>query len=207
MYTFSELKKLAKQDLSAKDIIRIAVVGNVSTQHVSIALKGYAPIIGMNIQLFETDYNQIDYQVFNDESELHKFKPEYVLLIMATEKEYDAFIKTNAGQRIHYAQTRLKYIYDIANVFENTGYSSQVIFTNFIEISDNIYGNYQNKVESTFVYQIRKLNFKLMELASRTDNFHINDLLSLQSTYGYQKIFNSKMYVLADMVFDNDNVT
>ena len=39
--------------------------------------------------------------------------------------------------------------------FENI--NSKIIFYNYTEINDFIYGNYANKVESSFIFQLRKL--------------------------------------------------
>ena len=71
---------------------------------------------------------------------------------------------------------------------------------NFTEIDDKVLGQYSCKVESTFAYQIRKLNYLLQEAALKNNKVFPVDLLSIQHDVGREKYFNAPLYYNAKMV-------
>ena len=79
---------------------------------------------------------------------------------------------------------------------------AHVIQMNFTEINDKVLGNYSCKVESTFCYQIRKLNFLLQEAMSKNGNIYPVDLLSLQIQLGTKELYYAPLYYNAKMCID-----
>jgi len=70
---------------------------------------------------------------------------------------------------------------------------------NFPETDDAVFGNYANKVEESFIYQVRKINYELMNLAIKNKKLFISDLSLLQNKYGNGFIFDPRLYVNADL--------
>ena len=66
---FLTLKKNAKQNMDELTKIKVAILGNCSTQHLATALKGYGYIEKYNLDIFDSDYNQIDSQIMDEMSE------------------------------------------------------------------------------------------------------------------------------------------
>ena len=89
--SFVELKKNAKKDMKNFKKYKIAILGNCSTQHLSTALKGYGYKEGYNLDIFDADYNQIDAQVMDDNSELYNHAPNSILIYMSTEILFENF--------------------------------------------------------------------------------------------------------------------
>ena len=50
------------------------------------ALKSYGYEKGYNFEIYEADYNQIERQVYDIESELFQFKPDYVVVYFSSHK-------------------------------------------------------------------------------------------------------------------------
>lgn len=196
--SFVELKKNAKKDMEDLKECRVAILGNCSTQHLATALKGFGYKENYNLNIFDSDYNQIDSQIMDDESELYKHNPEFVLIYMATEKLYEQFCDMNLESRAEFADLILQ---KISNYWEtlNSKIKTNIIQFNFIEIDDRIFGNYANKTPNSFIYQLRKLNFNLMELSANTKNAFIVDLSTIQNCYGREKIYDDKLYYIAKM--------
>jgi len=69
-----------------------------------------------------------------------------------------------------------------------------------------VFGSYANKVESSFTYQVRKLNFGLMELAQRHPNLFVCDIAGLQNKMGRNFMFDANIYVSTEMVLSVDAV-
>lgn len=195
---FITLKKNAKQNMEGLTKLKVAVLGNCSTQHLATALKGYGYIENYNLDIFDSDYNQIDSQVMDEKSELYSFSPDFVLIYMSTEKLYEDFCKTDLSLRNQFADSIIEKIRMHYNTI-NQRIKTNILQFNFVEIDDKVFGNYANKVDSSFIYQIRKLNYLLMELASDVKNSFIIDIESIQNVYGRERLFDDKMYYIAKM--------
>lgn len=196
--SFVELKKNAKKDMKNLKNYKIAILGNCSTQHLSTALKGYGYKEGYNLDIFDADYNQIDAQVMDDNSELYNHAPNSVLIYMSTEKLFENFCQLELQNRNNFAENILNQIETYWNTI-NSKLKTNIMQFNFVEIDDKIFGNYSNKVSNSFIYQIRKLNYLLMELVEKTKNAFLIDLSSIQNLYGRKELHDEKLYYIAKM--------
>ena len=196
--SFVELKKNAKKDMSDLKECKVAILGNCSTQHLATALKGYGYKENYNLNIFDSDYNQIDSQIMDDASELYQHDPEFVLIYMSTEKLYEQFCDMNLESRAEFADIIIQKISNYWATLNNK-IKTNIIQFNFIEIDDRIFGNYANKTPNSFIYQLRKLNFNLMELSSNTKNAFIVDLSTIQNFYGRENVYDDKLYYIAKM--------
>ena len=196
--TFLTLKKNAKQDMSDLKKCKIAILGDCSTQHLATALKGYGYKEGYNLDIFDSDYNQIDSQIMDDESELYKHAPDAVLIYMSTEKLYEKFCETSLENRENFADITIERINQYWNGI-NSKIKTNLLQFNFIEVDDRAFGNYGNNTPASFIYQLRKLNYGLMELASTVKNAFLIDLSTIQNQYGRQTVHDDKLYYIAKM--------
>lgn len=204
--TFLTLKKNAKQDMSDLKKCKIAILGDCSTQHLATALKGYGYQEGYNLDIFDSDYNQIDSQIMDDESELYKNAPDAVLIYMSTEKLYEKFCETSLENRENFADITIERISQYWNGI-NSKIKTNLLQFNFIEVDDRTFGNYGNKTPSSFIYQLRKLNYVLMELASTVKNAFLIDISTIQNQYGRQTVHDDKLYYIAKMPLSTNILT
>ena len=195
---FLTLKKNAKKEMSDFKKIKIALMGNSSTQHLATAIKGYGYTQEFNFEIFDADYNQIDAEIMDENSETYKLKPDYVLIYMSTEKIYEDFCKMDISERDRFADIFIKKIQTYWEII-NSRIKTNIIQFNFVEVDDKVFGNYSNKLPNSFIYQIRKLNYLLMELSSKIKNSFLVDLNNIQSIYGRNTFYDDKMYYIAKM--------
>jgi FkbH-like protein len=94
----------------------------------------------------------------------------------------------------------------IENIYSNlTGnLNAKVIYYNYTEIDDSVFGNYANKTESSFLFQLRKLNYELMVFASKNANLYLCDLSSIQNQIGKNNFFQTSIYINTEMVLSID---
>jgi len=204
MYSFKELKKLAKTDIDGKEY-KVAVLGNVATQFFSLGIKGYLKAEGINASVLDTDYNQIDSQLLDTSSETYEMNPDVIILYIATDKIYEEFLDLNIALRDSFAEEYAKKIVNYWNLISKNC-SAKIIQTNFTEIDDRAFGNYSSKVEDAFIYQIRKLNFLLQdEMKSRKEVYPL-DLLSIQIQLGQKTFYDTVLYYNAKMAVTMDAV-
>lgn len=199
----SALKKNLKKDSSTLPVLKVALLGDNPTQLLNVALKGYAVNEGYNLDIYEAEYNQIDLEILHQGSELYETNPRFVLIFQSTQKLLGKFYKTPKSERHLFAQKQLDLVFNyIENL--NSGLKANILFCNFPEIDENIYGNYANKTDQSFIYQLRKLNYELMNLAGRYKNFFINDLALLNNRFGLNTAHSPSMHANSSMIYTLD---
>lgn len=204
MYTFNELKKIAKTEVEGNEY-KVAVLGNVSTQFFSLGIKGYLKSQGINAKVLDAEYNQIDAQLLDSESETYKLNPDVVILYIATDKIYEEFLDLDSESRKDFADHYCGKIVNYWNLISANS-NAKIIQTNFTEIDDRAFGNYSAKVMESFVFQIRKLNYLLeANMMDRKDVFPL-DLLSIQIRMGCNQFYDTVLYYNAKMAVTMDAV-
>lgn len=202
-YSFAELKKNLKKDFTGLKSVKIAILADSSSQLLCQSIKGYAFTQQLNINIWESEYNSIDDSIYNERSELYEFKPEFIVIFQSTKKALDSFYSLPIEQKEFFAKDHIKKVAELVQVI-NSRIVANIIYVNFPEINDGIFGNYSNKTSLSFTYQLRKINFELMNLAQAKANLHICDLCALQNTYGSINMFTAPLYINTDNVLDID---
>ena len=203
METFGQLKKYLKEDFSNHKLIKVALVGDTATQFLTQAIRGYGYKLGLNLQIWEADFNQIDRQVFDASSEMYSYDPEIIIIFHSSHKLLAKYNKLPLSIQLNLADNHIDLLNKIVEKIESH-IKPKILYFNFAEIDDAVFGNYANKVESSFLFQIRKLNYKLMEFAVQNPNFHVCDLSSIQNQSGKTNLFSTSIYVNTDMVLGID---
>lgn len=207
---FITLKKNLQKDFSAFPKIKVALLGDSATQFLVQALKGFGYEVKTNFDIYEADYNQIDLQIFDPNSNLYQFNPDYIIIFQSHKKLQNNFYKLASKEKIDFAKSIINqienyYITISSKLMEIHPHGkSKIIYFNFPESNDSVFGNYANKNEVSFLYQIRKINFELMIISQRYKNFFINDINSIQNRIGEEKLFDTKNYINADLIFQLD---
>ncbi len=203
MKTFSQLKKNLKNDFSNLKIIKVAVLGDTATQFLIQALRSAGYDEGFNLQIWEADFNQIERQVFDPSSELYEFKPELVIVFHSTHKLLGKYNKLKPEAYSSLASSQIELIENVCNTI-NANLNTKIIYYNYPEIDDAVFGNYASKAASSFLFQLRKLNYELMLVATRHPNFYITDLAVIQNMVGKPAFFQPSTYINTEMVFSID---
>ncbi|MEL6251117.1 MAG: HAD-IIIC family phosphatase [Bacteroidota bacterium] len=197
-YSFRALKKNLKKDHGSLPQLKLSLLGDAATQLLGQAIRGYGYERKIDIQLYEGDYDQIDLQVNDPNSDFYEHKSDYVCIHKTSYKLRAKFGKTPLEKKADFAK---HCIFQFKHYIEsiNARSSSRIIISNFPEIKDRVFGNYGNKVQLSWTYQLRKLNFELMVLAQEYDNVFINDVASLQHLKGQNFAHDTKTYINASM--------
>lgn len=197
--TFNELKRNLKQDASRLHEIKVSLVGDTATQFLATAIKGEGYERGYNINLFEAEYNQVERQVLDPTSDLYVHDARYTIVFQSTHKLLEKYSLLPASEWENLAEERLSFVRTLCE-----SVSGKIIYYNYPEIGDGVFGSYGNKVAASFIYQLRKLNYELMNLAQTYQNLFICDLSEMQAKYGRDYFFDSSVYVSTEMIFSID---
>jgi FkbH-like protein len=204
MKTFNEIKRNIKKDYTSFVKEDIAILSNSATQLLNIGIRGLAFDYNIDLNIYEADYNQVEYEVFNEGSELYRKEPKYILLYLSTNKLMEKFYSFPAQERREFAFKYLTYIEDLVSTINTKLKNSIILCCNFPEIDDTIYGNQASKTEDSFLYQCRKLNYLLSEKSVQLNHLLLVDLVGLQNRFGVGHLFNNNIYITTDIVLSTD---
>lgn len=204
MQSFKQLKKLCKDREVPSDVPKMALVGDTATQFLATALRGEAISRGFDLNLFEAEYNQVERQFLDPTSELYAFEADYIVLFQSTHKFGEYHSMLSEQEQVALADKRLGFIASICQNPQLAG--KKLICMNYPEIEDTVFGSYANQVESSLTYQVRKLNYGLMELARECPNLFLCDIAAVQNKIGRDSMFASNVYVSTEMVLSVDTL-
>ncbi|MFC6267099.1 HAD-IIIC family phosphatase [Frigoriflavimonas asaccharolytica] len=200
--TFSELKKVLKQNTEGLKKIRVALLGDTATQFLNVALKGTAINSGFELEIFEADFGQISRQVLDPTSEFYEFEADYAIIFESSHKLLSSYYKQYDSQ-LSFAENKIHYIEEMYQTIQSR-IKSRILFCNFPGIDNQVFGNFSHKVESSFVFQQQKINYLLSELALKKENLFIVDLVSIQNKWGRNAMFSPNIYINTEMVLSLD---
>ncbi len=203
MLSFNQLKRNLKKDFSSLKHINVSVLTENSGQLLVQAIKGYGFECGYDLQMNECGYDEINLQVFESQSQLHTFPSDYIILVPSAQKLIKNFYSKNVSEKPAFADEHLAYIEDLILTLEKKS-PAKIIFSNYMEMNDAVFGNYASKTDVSFLFQLRKINFGLMQLAQKHPNLFINDLVALQNQFGLPFITDPKFYINSDIAFSID---
>lgn len=198
---FSVLQKSIKKESSTLPVIKVALVGDSATQFLAVALKGVGIERGFKLDLFEAEYNQVERQLLDTTSDLYAFDADYIIVFQSTHKLLSTFNKMPVEKQHTLADERIELVRTISETVK-----SRLIYFNYPEIEDTVFGSYANKVESSFTYQVRKLNLLLMDSSMKNSNLFICDIASLQNKLGRNTMFHPAVYIGSEMVLSLDAI-
>lgn len=201
MKSFQELKRNCKKDATGLPPVKVALVGDTATQLLSTAIKGTGVDLGFQVVLFEAEYNQVEQQFMDPGSDLHTFDPEFIIVFQSTHKWAEKHALTGNEGKMALADERLDFVRSIC-----ASSRAKIIYLNYPEIDDTVFGGYANKVSLSFSWQVRKFNYGLMELAQQTPNLFICDLAALQNKYGRNWMFDASIYTSTEMILSIDSL-
>jgi len=202
-FSFKDLKRNLKKDFSGYRFMKVALLGDSATQLLATALRGYGYELKLDLQIYESDFNQIEQQVMSPDSELYAFNPDAVVIFFSTKGLLNLYNHTTSEKQNQIAQDRLDLCRNLFYAIrKNT--AAKVIFTNYPEYDDGVWGCLANRGQRSFLSQLRRLNTGLTELSAELSDCFIADFCMLQSRFGYDKFFDPSIYVSTEMVLSVD---
>ena len=183
-------------------LVSVALLGDTATQFLCNAIKGTGIEKGYNIDIFEAEYNQVERQFLDPTSDLYQFDADFIVVFQSTHKLGEYHSALPMEQQANLAEERLQFVSGICS--NPVLASKKIIYFNYPEIEDTVFGSYANKVDSSFTFQVRKLNYELMLLSQQFPNLFICDIAGLQSKLGRDQMFAPNVYTSTEMILSID---
>ena len=205
MKSFTELCKNIGKTSSDFSKIKLAILGDSATQFLGQGIKGLGIDSKMEFEVYESDFGQIDQEIFNPSSGLFNFDPDFVLIFHDSNKLLQKFMDTPLDQRQQFGESHIQNLSKLYSTLKEK-LSAKLLYFNLAEFRDGVFGNYSNKVEGSFLYQLRKINFNLMNLSSELKDLFIVDICSVCNQMGRDHFFNARLYYQASLTISLDGL-
>ena len=174
--------------------MKIAILGSYSTQILTKTLKE----INSELEIYEADFSQIDYEIVNDDSQLYKFKPDFIVIhetSISFKNKYTSLDHPDTQYYQNYISRLEKLIYKINSVFSDV----KIIYPTLDVNNDMTFGNYFFKVPESVDAQLHYYNYGLTQLAIKIKNLYLVDTNHLVSHNMDTR--DSRLVVAADLHF------
>lgn len=200
---FSQLKKNGKKDFSGLEPVRVALLGDTATQFLVQAIRGTGFERGFDLRIWEADFDQIERQIVDSGSDLYAFDPAIIIIFQSSHKLLGRYDKLTSAEYHLLADDRLGLIDGLCTAIDAHS-GAKIIYYNYTEIDDAVYGNFANKAVSSFIFQLRKLNYGLMTYAAQRSGLYVCDISSIQNQFGKAAVFQPSIYINSDMLLSID---
>lgn len=185
--------------------LKIAILGDSATQLIRKFLLAKNTDNNLQFEIFEADFNQIEQQILNIDSDLYRLKPDFVIVFQSSQQLLHQFQTTNTNTRHSFAENFINHTSNLIQTI-NAQLNCKILWNNFYEINDNIFGNYANKTANSFLRQQRKINLALSELSGAFGNLYLYDLSSCQNKIGVSGFIDWRLYYLSKMALSVDGM-
>ncbi len=200
--TYTALRRLAKQAGDAKK--RMAVLGDCATQQLSAAIAGESVRRGMPVKVYDADYDQMAAQLFDPQSELYQFQPDYILIFCCAEKLKQRFYGTLPAARTAFAEQECERMLGLWRAATANCKAKLLVF-DYPEQPDAVFGSFALRTPSSFAFQVRKLNLMLGESAAQSfPNVYPIALSEIAVRLGEEAYFDPRTWFLAKMAVKTD---
>ena len=193
------LREARRYSKSIKDrnnfSVKIAVLGSASIQHFVMLLRYKLHNAGIEADIYEGEYNGITMDVFDDNSPLYAFKPDFVILIphFSDIKNYpaplsdDILIEELLQSQINYYYQVWKRVSNIENV--------QIVQSTIVIPPERVLGTLEFTENYSHYNYIDKVNILIRN--NKCSNVAVRDLDRISSLYGKIEWFDYSAYFLS----------
>lgn len=158
--------------------MRIALLGDFTVEDFKPHLK--------EATLFLRSYSQVEEAILKPDSELYQFKADVIVVMFSTQALRARFHQRSIPPA-QFLEDMITYQRSLRNQLEQHT-QALILFSNFVEVSDRLFGNHDHLRDSSFLQITKDLNKTLKS------NLDIN---SLASFYGHENWFDSRYWYLS----------
>lgn len=179
--------------------MKIAVLGTCSIQYFVMVLRAYLLKYDITAQIYEGQYDGINMDVFDNESELYKFNPNVVIVLSDYRDIQNVSLLLSDPQEIDdYVSKQGTYYRELWDKLSDIS-GCHIFQTNIVTPLERILGN----LEANFYFS-RKNMYHLINIEmikQKTSNVTIVDMEYMAECIGKNNWFDNKSYFMSKMGF------
>lgn len=190
-------------DFVGNKVIRLAILADFASQHLVPLLKTHCARHNIKLELYEASYDSIDVEILNTESQLYKFEPNYIAILLSTEKLKARLYA--AIDRKGFATDAIDRLSNLWITIKNNSHAT-IIQSNFVMPSERAFGNYEHKVEHSIGSIIAAINSKIAEASLTAKNVLLCDIDFLAAEIGRERWFDERLWSMAKIFCRLENL-
>jgi FkbH-like protein len=193
---YSVLTKKAKRLVPGHgDKLKLALLADVSTQHLIPVLRVLFADAGIEVETYEADYDTIQLQAYNPDSQLYSFQPQIVVILQSLMKLKGKFYDF-PGDRSTFSRVQADSIEGLWGIIQSRSQAS-IIQSNFAVPYERPFGNFGRKVTGNLQDAVRELNRELGLRAKLQPGVFINDIDHIAAWVGGRHFLDERLWGLA----------
>jgi FkbH-like protein len=174
---------------------RVALLGDVSTQHLVPLLEVLIADSGFRPQIYEAGFDTVELEVLNPDSELYAFAPQLIVILQGVGK-LRALYYDYPGDRHHFVRDRAEAAEAIWKALRSrTGAS--VVQSTFVLPYERPFGNYGLLMPDTLHGAVAQLNQEIKVRAREYDAVLLNDVDYLAGWVGRRDFVDERLWALS----------
>lgn len=182
--------------------VKLAILGNYTTHFLQKAIRAQGLLNQVNIEIYESDYDQILPEIINPDAGIYSFAPDYVIITQSTFKLQESFYHTE--DKKNFPKTHINSLQELVRMMDENGLKAKIIFTSYELLDDGVFGNYYSKTSESFYHQVNVLNVDMINLSAANDNVYLCDINKLIFRKGIENVRDWSLYVSSDLLFSLD---
>jgi FkbH-like protein len=159
-------------------MIKIAILGTYATQFFNRALKKSFRSSEFDISIYESDYNTIDYEVINLDSNLYKFCPDFIIMHESDISFRNEFYSIEDDLKSIFYLEKKNTLTNRINLLSQYLPNTKILYPSLLLKNDNVYGNFYSKTKFSWFFQANLYNTSILENSIESPNFFVIDSFS-----------------------------
>jgi FkbH-like protein len=174
--------------------VKIAVLADCAVQQLTTLLKVLAARNRVALEVYEGGYDSIDLEILNPDSGLYAFGPQFVIVLMSSEKLKSRLY--DSANRTTFAADNVERIVTLWSAFAAQS-SATIVQSTFVLPIERAFGNYELKVADSVGAIFTEINYRLAIQAREARNILLSDVDFLAASIGRSQWFDPRLWNIA----------
>jgi FkbH-like protein len=189
------VKKARHLDAASYPKLKLALLADVSTQHLLPLLRVLFASNGVDVVIHEAGFDTVEVETLNPGSELYAFGPQVMVILKSIMRLKSSFYHAS-GQRASFAQTQADGIEGVWSAIR-THSQAVIVQSTFVLPYERPFGNFGRLVEDDLGGAVSELNREICLRARRHSSVLINDVDYIAAWVGRRLFLDEKLWGLA----------
>jgi len=193
---YAQLVKRARHlDAASYPKLKVALLADVSTQHLVPLLRVLFASHGVDVVIHEAGFDTVEVETLNPSSELYSFAPQVIVILRSIMRLKSSFYHAS-GNRRSFAQIQADGIEAVWSAIR-THSQAVILQSTFVVPYERPFGNFGRLVEDDLGGSVGELNREICQRARLHPSVLINDIDYIAAWVGRRHFLDEKLWGLA----------
>jgi FkbH-like protein len=175
--------------------LKVALLGDVSTQHLVPLLRVLFASNGMDSEIYEAGFDTVEMEALDPASGLYAFGPDVVVILQSIAKLKSGYYESTAD-RANFARAKAARIEEVWRAIR-ARIGAPIVQSTFVLPYDRHFGNYGGAVADTLQGAVSDLNREIYLRARENPGVLVNDVDYLAAWVGRRHFIDEKLWALS----------